>query len=81
MPIFEYHCTKCDKDFEALVLGSQKVACPHCSGEKVEKLLSCCSFKTAGAASASGSGEGGFSSSKVSACASCSATSCKTCGH
>jgi len=79
MPIFEYHCTKCDEDFEALVLGSQKVECPHCNGKKVEKLLSCCSFKTAGASS--GSGESGFSSSKGSACASCSATSCKTCGH
>ena len=71
MPIFEYHCMKCDKDFEILVLGNQKVTCPTCNGEKVKKLLSCFSHKS----------DTGFSSSKGSACTSCSATSCSTCGH
>jgi putative FmdB family regulatory protein len=78
MPIFEYHCAKCDANFEALVLGGHKVQCPHCNSKKVQKLLSCCSFKTTGSSSDSG---GEFSSSKGSACTSCSATSCKTCGH
>ncbi|MCK4729146.1 MAG: zinc ribbon domain-containing protein, partial [Desulfobacterales bacterium] len=40
MPIFEYHCMKCDKDFEVLVLGNQKITCPTCNGKKVKKLLS-----------------------------------------
>ncbi len=73
MPIFEYHCAKCDRDFEALVFGDQKVTCPKCNGKKVEKLLSAFSYKSGGE----------YSSSKGSAaaCTSCSATSCKTCGH
>ena len=71
MPIFEYHCMECDKDFEILVLGNQEVACPMCNGQKVKKLLSCFSHKS----------DGEFSSSKGSACTSCSATSCSTCGH
>jgi putative FmdB family regulatory protein len=73
MPIFEYHCAKCDKDFEVLVLGNQKITCPRCNGKKVEKLLSAVSFKS----------EGEYSSSKGStaACGTCTATSCKTCGH
>lgn len=71
MPIFEYHCVKCDKDFEVLVLGNQRVSCPSCNGKKVKKLLSVFSHKS----------EGEFSSSKGSTCTSCSATSCSTCGH
>jgi len=71
MPIFEYHCSKCDKDFEVLVFGKEKVACPTCKGKKVTKLLSTVSHKS----------DGDFTSSQGSACTSCSATSCKTCGH
>ncbi len=71
MPIFEYHCTKCDKDFEVLVFGNQKVTCPHCNGKKIKKLLSTVSHKS----------DGEFTSSQGSACSSCSATTCSTCGH
>ena len=39
MPIFEYHCSKCDKDFEVLVLGNDKVTCPTCNGKKVKKRI------------------------------------------
>lgn len=70
MPIFEYHCMKCDNDFETLVFGNQEVSCPTCQGTKVKKLLSVFSHKS----------ENGFSSSKGSSCSSCSATSCTTCG-
>ncbi|MCK4485196.1 MAG: zinc ribbon domain-containing protein [Desulfobacterales bacterium] len=71
MPIFEYHCIKCDRDFEVLVLGNQKITCPTCNGKKVKKLLSSFSHKS----------DGEFSSSKGSACSSCSATNCSTCSH
>ncbi len=71
MPIFEYHCMKCDKEFELLVFGNEKVTCPTCNGKKVKKLLSSFSHKS----------DGQFSSSKGSACTACSATSCTTCGH
>jgi len=48
MPIFEYHCVKCDKDFEVLVLGSQEVSCPTCEGSEVKRLLSVFSHKSDG---------------------------------
>ncbi len=70
MPIFEYHCMKCDKDFEVLVLGEQEVSCPACKGKKIKKLLSAFSHKS----------NGHFSSSQGSSCSTCSATSCSTCG-
>ena len=71
MPIYEYHCLVCDKDFEVLVLGKEKIACPTCKGKKIVKLLS-------GFSSKSGRN---FTSSHGSSCSSCSATSCTTCGH
>ncbi len=50
MPIFEYVCKKCEKNFEELTLSSsQKVECPDCGSKKVEKLFS---------AFSSGSGSG-----------------------
>jgi len=70
MPIYEYHCVNCDKDFEALVLGDQQISCPVCSGNNIKKLLSTFSHKS----------DGDFSSSKGSSCSSCSAPSCSTCG-
>jgi putative FmdB family regulatory protein len=40
MPILEYVCKQCDRQFEAIVLGSQQPACPSCQGTKLERLLS-----------------------------------------
>jgi putative FmdB family regulatory protein len=40
MPLYEYACEKCDRTFEALVFDGESVSCPHCEGEKVERLLS-----------------------------------------
>jgi putative FmdB family regulatory protein len=40
MPIYEYGCRDCGKEFEALVQGSQKPACPACGGRKLAKKLS-----------------------------------------
>ena len=71
MPIFEYYCSKCNKEFEVLVFGSQKVSCPHCNGKKVKKLLSTVSHKS----------DSGFTSSQGSACNTCSSGNCSTCGH
>jgi putative FmdB family regulatory protein len=30
MPIYEYSCASCDNEFEVLVRGSEKPACPDC---------------------------------------------------
>jgi putative FmdB family regulatory protein len=41
MPLFEYHCRKCDHEFEALVRPGQPAAtCKSCGSEDIEKLLS-----------------------------------------
>jgi putative FmdB family regulatory protein len=40
MPIFEYVCKGCGKQFEAIVLGSKEAECPQCSGRELEQQLS-----------------------------------------
>lgn len=40
MPMYEYACQSCEHTFEALVFGSEPVACPQCESEKLERLMS-----------------------------------------
>ena len=42
MPLYEYRCRECAKEFEALVLPSFRdaPACPACGSTKLEQLLS-----------------------------------------
>jgi putative FmdB family regulatory protein len=68
MPIYEYTCSQCGKDFEKLVYGSQSVECPACSSEKVVKKLSL--FGMAGV-------EKPFAGQ--SSCGSCEKSSCTSC--
>lgn len=71
MPIYEYKCLDCNKQFETLVLGSgEDVSCPDCDGRKLERLMSACAFKSGGEFTPSSGGNG---------CSSCSATSCSSC--
>ncbi|MBT7260993.1 MAG: zinc ribbon domain-containing protein [Desulfobacula sp.] len=46
MPIFEYQCNQCEKEFEKLVfIGEDKnISCPDCKSEDVEKKMSVSSF-------------------------------------
>ena len=72
MPIFEYTCNGCNRDFEKLVFGNQEVSCPKCSSKDVKKKFSVfCAAGTerplAGTARAAG-------------CTSCNKTSCSSCG-
>ncbi|MBA2849627.1 zinc ribbon domain-containing protein [Thermosulfuriphilus ammonigenes] len=47
MPIYEFVCKKCGQIFERLVFSSQeKVLCPKCKAEEVQKLLSCFSSRS-----------------------------------
>jgi len=50
MPIFEYRCDDCQKEFEELVTGDENITCPGCKSEKVTKLLS--SFAAPGGSTA-----------------------------
>jgi putative FmdB family regulatory protein len=77
MPIYEYHCEDCGKDFECLVMRSDDTSdCPHCQGDKTKRLMSACGFLSKGAG-----GETVGKSAGASACTGCPSTNCGTCGH
>ena len=47
MPIFEYACKSCGKDFETLVRpGSPAPSCPACQSTELEKLISTPAIKS-----------------------------------
>ena len=69
MPLFEYNCRACRRQFEYLKITStdEVVTCPHCGGKEVSKLLSASSARIGHGASAptrepgSCAGRSGFS--------------------
>jgi putative FmdB family regulatory protein len=50
MPIYEYACQDCGREFEMLVRSGTEPACPQCHSAHLEKRLSV--FATAGSESA-----------------------------
>lgn len=40
MPLYEYRCCGCDAEFELLILGETVPACPTCSSDELDRLLS-----------------------------------------
>ena len=40
MPIYEFHCGKCNQEFEQLMRSEDKPECPSCGANKVTKLFS-----------------------------------------
>jgi len=40
MPLFEFRCPPCERDFELLLRNGEQAACPHCGSKSIEKLLS-----------------------------------------
>lgn len=46
MPIFEYKCNQCKKDFEKLVFAGEdkNISCPDCTSKDVDKKMSVSSF-------------------------------------
>jgi putative FmdB family regulatory protein len=54
MPIYEFHCEKCERDSEILVRSSEWKGskCPHCGSTKLQKKFS--TFAAAGAGENSG---------------------------
>lgn len=64
MPIYEYHCKQCRKDFEALVWSQRdesNICCPKCQSKDLGRILS--PFSTS-------SGTGGGLASSSSSCGS-----------
>jgi len=70
MPIFDFKCKKCEREFEFFLMKKDEVVvCPFCGGEEVERLIS--SFRLGGSAR-EGEGSSG-------ACATCSSKNCSSC--
>ena len=40
VPLYEYVCRKCSKQFETLIFGADVPACPGCQSADVERILS-----------------------------------------
>ena len=71
MPIYEFLCARCEKEFEKLILSARErdgIRCPHCGSDEVRQQISLCAF----------SSDGRFPSS-VGGCTGCTATSCAGC--
>lgn len=51
MPLYEYTCSACQQQFEVLVRGDERPACPECGGTRLEKLLSVPAAHTGGSKS------------------------------
>ena len=52
MPIYEYTCGDCGRDFEALVRGAEQPECPRCGKSNLLKRLSVPAAHVAGSADA-----------------------------
>jgi putative FmdB family regulatory protein len=61
MPIYEFECKKCLNRFELLILckTEEKITCPECGSEEVNKLFS--AFASKSESSNSNCGSTGFS--------------------
>lgn len=40
MPLFTYHCTRCDANSELLVRSDERPSCPQCGSKTMEKQAS-----------------------------------------
>jgi putative FmdB family regulatory protein len=69
MPLFEYTCKDCDRQFEFLVRAQETPACPTCHGTELQRRMSTFAAHTAGSSAASGSSAAAMSS--VGGCGSC----------
>jgi len=72
MPIYEFKCSSCGKEFEEIVTSKDNsIGCPECGSSDVGKLMSACSFKS--------SGTGSSQTSSSSGCTSCTSKNCGSC--
>ncbi|MFN8710651.1 MAG: FmdB family zinc ribbon protein [Phycisphaerae bacterium] len=48
MPLFEFHCDACEREFELLVSLKEKPVCPDCGSARLERLMSVSAGHVAG---------------------------------
>jgi putative FmdB family regulatory protein len=48
MPLFEYACQECNRQFELLVRAQEAPECPSCHGTRLERKLSTFAARTGG---------------------------------
>lgn len=48
MPLYEYRCQSCARDFEALVRPGDTPACPSCGSTGLDRLISAFAVDSAG---------------------------------
>ena len=72
MPLFDFICRVCGKEFEALVMGTDRPACPRCASNDLAKQMSTFAFRAKGEGGRTVTGAG----SKCSGCAGGSCSSC-----
>jgi len=53
MPLYEYACRDCDREFEALVRSTDTPSCPSCNGTHLERRLSVFAAHTQGGSGSS----------------------------
>jgi putative FmdB family regulatory protein len=78
MPLYEYCCRDCGREFEELVFsGEDEVRCPNCGSDQARKMISRCRTRMGGeipsAKEAAGAGGGGGG------CSGCGGGSCASC--
>jgi putative FmdB family regulatory protein len=71
MPIYEFECLKCHREFEELVIGEARgIRCPECRDSEVKKLMSAAAFKCDERMTTTASAGG---------CSGCASHSCGSC--
>ena len=54
MPIYEYRCNQCEREFEKYVQGAQaRIECPACASERVTRRLSMVGVRSSGSSAPS----------------------------
>jgi putative FmdB family regulatory protein len=74
MPLYEFFCTDCNKDFEvrrALSEGTANVTCPLCAGQRIRRVFTPVIAFSNGRNGSSAIGGSGCARCTVSTCASC----------
>jgi len=72
MPLYEFRCLRCEREFEELVpMGTTTASCPGCGSHEVDRLASTAAFSVGGRMHTTASSHG---------CEGCSSGNCGSCG-